>query len=110
METRYIRLKYEEALSAKRELLSAELNVLTVAKRLRGYRDLRKKEFVLKNKLKSAFGFCRTKTNLILSSFPEGDKNAPRVSYKGKDNKKNGTEKNIQDELEAIKRKLEGLK
>ena len=51
-ETRHVRLDYGEALNAKKQLLSFEINLIYANKNLSKYRALRKKEFALKNKLK----------------------------------------------------------
>ncbi len=106
METRYIKIGYEEALSAKKELLSAEINVLSISKELGEYRALRKKEFTLKNKLRIAFGNLKTKTNLLLSTFPEEGLEVPKPRKDRKSKEKNKT---LQEELSDIKKKLSQL-
>ena len=79
METRYLRINYEQALSARKELLSAELNSLNITKKLKEYQSLRKKELFLKNKLKPEFSNLKAKTNLIISTFPVNPENIPRI-------------------------------
>ena len=46
METRHIKLDYEEALHAKKQILSTELNLLQTSKKIRNYKVLRKKELL----------------------------------------------------------------
>lgn len=103
METRYIKLNYEEALSAKKELLSSEINVLQITKKLKEYRKLRKRESVLKGNLKTSFNLLKTKVNLILSSFPKDEKNMPKIN---RPKKEKSVDKSLQDELEEIQKKL----
>ncbi|MBT4165415.1 hypothetical protein HOE04_00060 [archaeon] len=105
METRYLRVGYEKALSTRKELLSAELNSININKKLKQYRELRKKEFFLKNKLRIALGNLKIKTNLILSTLPKEKKEIPEI----KERKKNKVDKDITNELEAISKKLAEL-
>ena len=70
METRHIKLDYEEALSAKKQLLTTQLNLLHTLKKLKSYRLLRNKELIQKNKLKSSVSILKTRINLIQSTFP----------------------------------------
>ena len=65
METRHVRIDYEEALDAKKQLLSSEMNVLNIAKKIKAYRVLRKKELAAKTRLRTALVSLRTKINLI---------------------------------------------
>ena len=66
METRHVRLNYEEALFAKKQFLSSELNILHIIKKIKHYRILRKKEHTLKTKLKTSLKSLNTKINLHL--------------------------------------------
>ena len=108
METRHIRLDYEEALNAKKHLLSSELNLLQLMKTVKNYRTLRKKEITSKNKLKRELTSLKTKINLIESTFPKLRPNQLKIK---KVEKKIRDEENedIQDELEEIKAKLKKL-
>ncbi len=105
METRYVRMNFEEALSAKKELLTAELNSLTIEKKIKKYRVLRKKEFELKRKLRIAFSGIKAKSKLFLESFPEEELKIKRRKKK----KSKEPEKYLQNELESIKNKLAKL-
>jgi len=106
METRYVKLNYEEALSSKKELLSSEINVLQITKKLKEYRKLRKREFASKTKLKTSLSILKTKINLLLSSFPEGEADTPKPKKKKKEK---SVDKGLQDELEEIQKKLTRL-
>ena len=48
MESRYIKIDYGEAVSAKKEILSSEINLLNIAKHIENYKQLRKKELLNK--------------------------------------------------------------
>lgn len=107
METRHVRLGYEEALSAKKELLSSELNLLHTLKKLKNYKTLRKKELIEKNKLKTLLNSLKLKINLMQSTFSgqEESHNLKRTKRIKKEKKQS-----IQEELEDIRKKLEGLR
>ena len=107
METRHIKLNYEEALNAKKNLLSAELNILRIIKRVKAYRILRKKELIMKNKLKITSTALNSKINLLLSTFPN-EQGEPRTIKRTRRKKQEG-KKDIQEELEGIKKKLAKL-
>jgi len=61
METRHVKLDYESALSAKKHLLSSELNLLQIIKKINAYKLLRKQELITKTKLKKEIISFRTK-------------------------------------------------
>jgi len=106
IETRHIKVGYEEALSAKKQLLSGELNLLHIMKRIKSYKMLRKKEITTKNKLKISITSLKSKLNLIQSKFPEQE-----IKLQNFRRKEITTEKdeNIKDQLDEIKSKLAKL-
>lgn len=107
VETRHIRLGFEEALSGKKELLSSEIDLLHIGKRIKNYKVLRKKELAAKRNLKTEMNGLRSKVGLILSSFPEGEGKAKvqkRVRRIEKEERKD-----FHEELDEIKKKLEML-
>jgi hypothetical protein len=108
METRHVKLDYEEALNAKKQLLSAELNILHILKKLKNYKILRKREFITKNKLKNTTTTLKSKINLILSTFPKEPEEI--VAPKRIKRKERQETQNITKELEDIKEKLAKLK
>lgn len=110
METRHVKLNYEEALSAKKQLLSSELNLLHIMKILTNYKLLRKRELQIKNKLKNTSSSLKIKLNSIESSFPTEEekptkRKMSRISKIEKEKKGS-----IQKEVQEIKKKLEKLK
>jgi hypothetical protein len=109
METRHIKLNFEEALNAKKQLLSIELNILHAVKKVKSYKILRKKEIASKNKLKMNAKSLNSKLNLILSTFPE-EEGKPKSSKKRKKRKDEKENQDIKEELDEIKEKLSKLK
>jgi len=108
METRHIRLDYEETLDSKKQLLSTQLNLLHIIKILKSYAILRKKELITKNKLKNQLNFVEKKIDLIESTFPDQTKKQKLVKIEKKIEKAHM--RGIQKELDDIKSKLEKLK
>jgi hypothetical protein len=108
METRHIKLGYEEAIFAKRQILSSEINSLNILKEIRAHQILRKKNAALKSKLKNSFSELRLKINLLTSTFPEEEKTPIKIeSREIKKDKKH--KEDIQSQLEEIKNKLARL-
>jgi hypothetical protein len=107
MEVRHVKIDRRDALSGKKNLLSAEIDILNIQKKVRNYKVLRKKELSLKSKLKTNFGALKTKLNLFQTSLPK-DSNHPKPQKKQKIIEKAHT-KDIQDELNDIKSKLAQL-
>jgi len=121
METRHLKLDYDEALAAKKAVLSSELNLLYIIRSLKSYKLLRKREYTNKNKLKKAVTSFKTRIDLILSTMP---RKIPKVKVKQekkeetkqeikpkkvyKKKKKEGR-RTIEGELEEIQRKLASL-
>jgi len=105
-ETRHIRLDYEEALNAKKQLLNSQLNLLHIGKRMKAYKVLRKKELALKRILRTEMKNLRAELNLVLSSFPERSKEKiPQIKQRGR--KEEG--RSMEEELDEIKNRLERL-
>lgn len=107
METRHIKLNYEEALNAKKQMLASEMNILQIVKRLKQYKILRKRELATKTTLKSSLANLNTKIDLIESTFPE-EEDKPRVD-KRKRRLAKDERKNFEEELDDIRDKLAKL-
>ena len=71
METRHVRLEYAQGLNGKKQVLSSEISLIYIAKILLRYKMLRKKEFTLKNQLKTSI--TALKTILMLKDHTEKD-------------------------------------
>lgn len=106
VETRHVRLNYEEALNAKKQMLASQMSLLQIVKRLKQYKILRKRELAIKTKLKSAIANLNSKISLIQSTFPEEDK--PKVDKRKKRIAKE-ERKNFEEELKDIKDRLAKL-
>ncbi len=108
METRHVKLGFEEAISAKKNLLSCELNLLHTVKRVKNYKILRKKEKIKKTKLKTALTELKTKLKHIQSTFPKEESNIS-IPKKRKSKLIEQEKTNIQIELNDIQSKLAKL-
>jgi hypothetical protein len=112
METRHIKLDYAEGLNGKKQILSSEINLIYISKSISRYRLLRKKEFTLKNQLKTSVTSLRSKLNCFLSTLPVLP-NFPKSEIQRKINKKENHEtkesKNLSEELRDIQEKLAKL-
>jgi len=107
METRHIKLNYEEAIFLKKQILLAELNLLGTAKKVRNYKMLRKKELASKTKLKTALKILKGKIKLLQSTIPKEDiPKAPKKRTKRIEKVEHDT---LQSQLEEIKEKLSRL-
>jgi hypothetical protein len=106
-ETRHVRLDYGESLNSKKQLLSAEINLIYMNKKLKAYELLRKKEISQKNKLKISIASLKTKLDALLSTFPADQrKSDPKKIISRKQDQE---EKNLSEELEDIQEKLAKL-
>ncbi|MDD5193845.1 MAG: hypothetical protein PHF67_04655 [Candidatus Nanoarchaeia archaeon] len=111
-ESRYVKFDYAEALSAKREILSSEINLLNISKHIENYKELRKRELLNKLKILSLMTELKNKLNSIQLSFPDetGHKKI-RIKKTEQITEKKETPKlrNIEYELDDIKTKLAKL-
>jgi len=107
METRHIRLGYEESIATKKQFLSAQMNLLNTAKRVQNYKKLRKAELTTKKKLSAALKNLRTKINAFQATFPKQE--ISQVQKKKEKKKKEKQELDIQEQLQEIQEKLERL-
>ncbi len=110
METRHIKIDYEEALASKKNLLTSEINLLNVLRKINAYKTLRKRELLNKNRLRVQLGNLRKRIDLLQSSFPVEDyfKVKRKPAVKKTVSRKVGSN-DVSGELEEIKRKLEKL-
>jgi hypothetical protein len=116
METRHIKLEYTEALTAKKNMLAAELNLLQILKKIQNYKILRRKEQICKNKLKTSIKSLRAKSDLLVETLPprEQKKEVAKPELKAEKKKieaptKKEHKTKIQSELDDIKNQLAKL-
>lgn len=107
METRHIKFEYSEALEAKKQILTTELNLLQISKKIRNYNLIRKREYILKGKLKILTNQLKNKIIQIQSTFPEEKQlEEPKIKKESTTRESDYKEKDIQSQLEEIQRKL----
>lgn len=64
-------LEYDEALFAKKELLSSQINTLELLKKFKQYRALREKELIVQNRFKKIMSDIKKKVVELESAFPK---------------------------------------
>ncbi len=107
METRHLKFNYTDAVSARKNILSAEINLLHIAKKIREYNLLRKNEIALKNKLIIVLASLKANLKTMQSSLPEEEKTAKQERERKKETIKEN--KDIQYQLKEIQDKLAKL-
>jgi hypothetical protein len=93
----HVGLNYLKAMDAKKEILLTETSLIQIVKKMRSYSALRKKEFILKNKLKKALTNIRKSAMKIEQEFP--DKEEVKVP------KKRTSTQNTEQRMQKISRK-----
>lgn len=109
METKYIQLDYGEALSAKKNILSSEINTINLMTKISRYNFHRKEEFKAKNLFKTQISSLKEKINHLQSCFPEEE---IKPVIKKTDKRRTIIKprfKNHDQELDYIKKKLSEL-
>jgi hypothetical protein len=74
----FVRFEYNEELQGKKELLSAQINLLDLLKKLRSYKSSRKRELILKNKLKVKLTSLQKGLDDLESYFPSDREKPPK--------------------------------
>jgi len=69
----YVRIENTEALESRRNLLSTEMNLLQISKRIESYKKLRKQEIIKKSLLKQSLRQKIAKINSLLACLPQGE-------------------------------------
>ncbi len=137
MDSRFIRLSPEEAIWIKGNLRNSQTSFENILKHVLSYQLIRKKEAILKSKLKVSLSQLKSKMNLMEISFPEQERrDAYEVMYEKEKSKKhhhpihnhqieehhiphrlnhlhkmiqNEQKRSVDEELDDIKKKLEKL-
>jgi len=112
----HVKIGYEEAVSAKRNVLGSEISSLQMLKSLRGYTRLRKQESVLKLRLKTQLKEIAGKINVLEGELPalsEGEEKlaikSMKTSHEKETIKERQAKTGIEQEIIDIKRQLETL-
>ena len=76
MVSRYLKLDPEFAYQLRKDIRSSEETFYKISQKINAYKLLRKKETVVKNKLKLAFTSLKSKINFMEGNFPEEERKA----------------------------------
>ena len=106
MESLHIRLKTEEAINAKRDILYTEASLLNLIKRIQKYREIKSLEFKTKILLKTRLKKLIEEIVTLKKQLPKTKK--PGAGEAG-ENLGKITEGRLEIELQEIKEKLEKL-
>jgi hypothetical protein len=106
----HVRFEYEEALEARRSLLSSHVNLLEFHEKFKAYKNLRRRELILRVRFKRALASLNTEINSLWESLPSETEEEIKTIKKVR-KLKTGTkgDRKIKDELQEIKEKLARL-
>lgn len=105
----HVRLEADEALDAKKNLLSSEENLLEAIKSMKKYFMLRKEELRLKIKFSKNIKEISSSVKKIENSFPEmGKSPAPKKPVRLKE-KETVKDKSLEAELNEIRDRLKAI-
>lgn len=113
----HIRLKHEEALQSKKDLLTSEMDLLKITKRIKQYRTLRTEELQTKLKLHRKIGEMLTSMKKLQKILPlikipkllkNGEEFTEHEEIKAKIKQKHEYD-DIEIQLQEIQGKLKGL-
>lgn len=116
MNNQALHLKFDisQAIHAKKNLLSSELNFLNSLKKIEDYLNLRKKELKTKYELKEKIKGLSKELSILISELPKVAEEETKLDKEFKEISKNKLKENkgkrkIEFELREIKRKLKEL-
>lgn len=115
MSVEYVRFRGGESIYGEKNLLGVELGTLSFVKRLRNYKKLRQDELVFKILLKKKFDEVIEQLNVLDKLLPHSKmaglikKPKPRSEFEGM-SAEDKAALTLEQEIEAIRRKLERLK
>ena len=100
----YVKVEYQEALNAKKEILSSQLEVLNILKKIQIYKELRKKELIRKNKLRILIEELNKGMKNLVLELPETEDTSQIIEAEART-----INKSIDVELKEIEEKLAQL-
>jgi len=115
MKNLHIKFEYPEAIAARRELLSTEMNLLEFLQKFKNYKNLRRRELILKSRLKREMAFLKTGVTKTEEDFPkeEEEKEIKEIQkiirVKCKEERNLQENKDIAAQLKEIREKLNSL-
>lgn len=103
----YVKIISSEQIYSKKELLMAQMEMLSIMKRYQKYKELRKQELALKSMLKRKIAEINEEITII-------DRTLPRMKEKTEEEKTKSIvavkkRSDLESEIEEIKRKIQRL-
>ncbi len=108
MKNLHVRLEYNEAVFGKKDILSSEINLLELLRRLRNYKVSRKRELILKARLKRELFELKSRVHAIEGFFPS-EESEEAIKSKARGLREEKRNKDIDSQLEEIREKLARL-
>ena len=109
MKKLHVRVEYEEAIESRKQFLESQLNILEILKRLKKYKLLRKRELILKTKLKQSFSSLHSEINQLQNHLPKSESEGKLRIKKIKAKQETEKDKNLESQLQEIREKLARL-
>lgn len=102
----YIRIDYGESIEQRRKILSSEINLINLVKRINNFKKLRRQEFLEKLALRTLMRKNILKINMLMKDLPEVE--IPKISMRERkiEIKKKS---HLDEELAEIREKLSKL-
>ncbi len=100
----HIKIDYDEAVASKKEVLLAEVSLLKTIKHMRLYNSLRKKEYLLKSRIKKDLSSMASNISKIEISLPEQHRIKKVQRSFEKENIKNEVSYKKEDKIEKIRK------
>jgi hypothetical protein len=112
----HVKVEHNEAIQAKKDLLSLEIELIRVIRTIKKYQQLRTKELRLKKRFKGTTGSTLTRIKIIeknlprikLREIPHEDKQT-KEEPKKQENKRRKNRDHLEKEIEQIQEKLRAL-
>jgi len=114
----HIKIGYEDALKAKKNILSSEMNLIRISKKVKAYRSLRIEELKFKLKLIKKIKEAKTNIGKLKRTLPkleipeilkEKEEESIEIEKLKSKIKKSSHDKNLEIELQEIQDKLRSL-
>ena len=115
MKSIYIQVPYHEAVAGKREFLSSQIHLLQLLKSFKSYKNLRRSELILKQKLKIKLTNFRKEVRELQTDLPKETKDITIKKIKqisapaGESYEETKHRKDIEAQLQEIREQLARL-
>ena len=108
----YSRISHEDAVLVRKNILEMEAGLLGIMQNIEAYKELRKREFMWKIKLKKNYKEIRSNIDTILKEVPKTE-GVKQIEEEHRERRKKGFTStnsiNIESELMEIQKKLEEM-